>query len=296
MKRFKNILLLLVLLTLSFTLMAQTAHKVANNGYKLVDDGGVFVELFAPFNTHDNRFTEDNVTYPAGVSFTYDYAFIDRHGNEFLHRDLEASTLNTDQAWELAPASQFNGSEVLSVQMTVLYGLQGLDLMKPGYNRTVVQYDYLTAAGKTNYSEVTGLVENAKNIWVNPPRAKQFRILELNPVPFIQAPYAVGNKWNWSKRIGGFWGDARWAEWDGAIDNHYQYEITDMKTVETPFGALDCYEISAKADNTLGSTSLVAMFSPEYGFVQMNYTNIDGSKIVMSMTERAVQGFTAAKN
>ncbi len=295
MERFKTILLAMALLGLSFTLMAQTAQKISNN-YKMVEDNGVFVEQYPPYNTQDNRFTEDNITYTAGVTFTYSYRFLDRNGKEYLHRNVESDELEASKAWELVPLAAADASAVQSVQMTVLYGLQELDLMKPGYNRTVVQYDYLTAEGNTNYSEVTGIVENAKNIWVNPPRSKQFRILELNPVPFIQAPYAVGNKWTWSKQIGSFWSDTRWAEWENTLTNSYQYEITDVKTVATSFGELECYEITAKAQNQLGNTALVALFNPDFGFVQMDYTNIDGSKIQMELKERTVEGFTASKN
>ncbi len=295
MERFRIILLAMALIGLSFTLMAQKVHRVSN-GYKIVEENGVFVEQFPPYNTGDNRYTEDNITYTAGVTFTYNYRFLDREGKEFLHRNLEGAELEANKAWEQVPMANADGSAVHSVQMTVLHGLQGLDLMKPGYNRTVVQYDYLTAEGKTNYSEVTGMVENAKNIWMNPPRSKQFRILELNPAPFVQAPYAVGNKWAWTKMIGSFWSDERWAEWDGNLINTYQYEITDFKTVNTQFGELECYEITAKAQNELGNTAMVALFNPDFGFVEMNYTNIDGSKIVMQLKERAVEGFTASKD
>ncbi|MBK7871260.1 MAG: hypothetical protein IPJ74_11580 [Saprospiraceae bacterium] len=295
MERFKIILLAIALLGLSFTLVAQPVHKVSN-GYKIIEDNGVFVEQFPTFNTSDNRYTEDNVTYTAGVSFTYNYRFLDREGKEYLHRNVEGTDLDANKAWELVPFAENDGSAVQSVKMTVLYGLQGLDEMKPGYNRTVVQYDYLTAQGNANYSEVTGLVENAKNIWMNPPRSKQFRILELNPAPFIQAPYAVGNKWNWTKMVGSFWSDERWAEWDGLLINTYQYEITDFKTVNTQFGELECYEVTARAQNEIGNTEMIALFNPDFGFVQMNFTNIDGSKITMDLEERAVEGFTASKN
>lgn len=293
MERFKNILILVALLGLSFTLMAQTP---VSNTYKIINEGGVYVEQFASFNTKDNRFTEDNITYTPGVTFTYNYRFIDKAGKEYLHRNLEASNLDANEAWELVPISEDDGSAVHSVQMTVLYGLQGLDQMKPDYNRTVVQYDYLTAEGNTNYSEVTGIVENLKNIWMHPPRSKQFRILELNPFPYIQGPYEVGKEWTWTQRIGSFWSDARWAEWDDVLTNEYQYKITDKRTVETAFGELECYEVQASATNDIGNTAMMALFNPNYGFVQMEYTNIDGSQIKMSLTQRSVDFATAARD
>ncbi len=108
---------------------------------------------------------------------------------------------------------------------------------------------------------------------MHPPRDKYFRILELNPFPFIKAPYKIGNKWDWSLTIGDHWGDKRWKTWEGVINNVYKYEITDRKKVNTKFGLLDCYEITSKAKSRIGETELVALFNTKYGFIELNYTN-----------------------
>lgn len=287
MKRFKNWLLLLALLSGTFLLNAQSRQ--------LVDEGGVFVEKFDPNYKEDNRFTQDNFTYPEGLTFTYSYRFYDQQGREFLHQSTETAGIDHEKAWQLVPALRADEETVRAVQMTVLHGMQGIDQMKPDYNRTVIQYDYLTADGNASYTEVTGIVENEKNIWMHPPRSKLFRVLELNPFPYIKAPYKVGEEWTWTQPIGAFWSDARWKEWKGAVTNTYHYKITDKKMVRTTFGILECYEITAKAESELGETALVALFNPDYGFVDMNYTNIDGSKIAMELTGRASESSLVAQ-
>lgn len=118
---------------------------------------------------------------------------------------------------------------------------------------------------------------------MHPPRDKYFRILELNPFPFIKAPCEVGNKWEWELEIGSFWGDERWRTWEGSITNTYRYEITAEKTVNTEFGELEVYEITATASSRLGETGLTALFNPKYGFIDLAYQNIDRSRTVLEL-------------
>ena len=288
MKHFKNDgLLLIALMSLTFSLTAQQRE--------LVNVGGIFVEQFSQNYTEDNRYTQDNFTYTEGLTFTYTYRFYDKEGREMLHQSTETAGIDHEKAWQFIPALRADEETVRAVQMTVLHGMQGIDQIKPEYNRTVVQYDYLTADGNARYTEVTGIVENEKNIWMHPPRSKLFRILELNPFPYIQAPYKIGAEWTWTQPIGAFWSDARWKEWKGAVTNTYNYKITDKKMVRTTFGILECYEVTAKAESELGETALTALFNQDYGFVQMNYTNIDGSKMAMELTGRAAESSLVAQ-
>jgi len=120
---------------------------------------------------------------------------------------------------------------------------------------------------------------------MHPPRDKYFRILELNPFPFIQAPYEIGNTWDWSLTIGSSWGDKRWKTWEGNITNTYQYEITDKRMIKTDMGKIECFEVQSTASSRIGSTQLVALFSPIYGFVSLDYTNIDSSRTLLELVE-----------
>ena len=55
--------------------------------------------------------------------------------------------------------------------------------------------------------------------------------------------------------------------------------------VDTPFGEVECFEINAFGLNRLGRTQLTSYFNEEYGFVKMNYLNIDGSKLIILLKE-----------
>lgn len=111
-----------------------------------------------------------------------------------------------------------------------------------------------------------------------------FGVLELNPFPFIMMPYEVGHQWSWTlKKIGSFYGDPRWGEWEGTIDNVVRYEITDEIVLGTRLGDLDCFVIEAVGRNPLGESHLTAYFNMRHGFVRLDYINIDSSKLVMEL-------------
>lgn len=279
MKHYHYLAVLWLLWVVVCPLQAQTTS------YRLMDEMGIFVEQYEPGNNHEDRYTADNQVFQAGKSYTYRYCYVNQWGDEFLYRSTKDKQTRSERAWHLVPIQQEDDTTVYAIKMTVEQGLQGFNEMQPDFSRTIINYDYLTASGKSRYSEMTGLVENEKNIWLNPPRMKLFRILQLNPYPFIQAPYEVGKTWEWSQKISSYWGDERWKNWEGTLTNHYLYRIAGKKTIETPFGNLECYEIQAKATSEIGETYLTALFHPQYGFVKLSYTNIDGTKLMMNLIE-----------
>lgn len=62
--------------------------------------------------------------------------------------------------------------------------------------------------------------------------------------------------------------------------------------ITTKLGKLKCFVIESEASSELGTTRLVAYFHPKYGFVKLDYTNIDGSKTILTLVEHKIQAFT----
>ena len=120
---------------------------------------------------------------------------------------------------------------------------------------------------------------------MHPPRSLLFKITEINPFPYIKPPYKKGNAWTWGLKIGSHYGDERWATWEGNIDNECQYKITGTKKLETKLGKLKCYVVESSCQSRLGKTGLTSYFHPAYGFVKLDYDNINGSKLVIEMVE-----------
>lgn len=129
----------------------------------------------------------------------------------------------------------------------------------------------------------TGLVDNKYNVWLHPPRGSLFSVLELNPYPYVKYPLAIGNQWQDSMSIGDHWSDSRWKVWTGSIVNAYKYEVKGKASVVVDNQEIPCWVIESSATSKIGDTALVSYFNEEYGFVKLDYVNIDGSKIVLQL-------------
>lgn len=250
--------------------------------YQLIEEDGIYVEVFDSTYTDENRYTENNQIYLPGRAFVYDFQHLTEAGQTQSFKDGKDPE-KWATSWAFVEPDAENA--VKQVIITSRSGLSPFVESIPDYNQTIVSYDYPDATGNSSFNSMSGVIENEQNTWIHPPRDKYFRILELNPFPFAQAPFEVGTSWDWSLRIGAAWGDERWKTWEGVIENKYQYEIKEKKLYQTALGEIECMEIQATATSDLGETQLISLFNTEYGFVKLDYTNIDGSKTLLELVE-----------
>lgn len=245
--------------------------------YTLVaDDINIQVEKFDSTVVDVNKYNVNNQVFKVGTEFLYNFTHIDSAGRVY-NFDIQS---NDGRTWAFTPQNSLTPSSITNVRLTVLNGNPMSDRV-PDYNQTNIKYQL---NGQNSYS-TTGVIENEANTWIHPPRQSYFRILELNPFPYIKAPYEIGTTWGWSLNIGSGWGDKRWKTWEGGITNAYTYEITGYQKIDTPLGSLECHVIDSKASSTIGETYLKAYFNETYGFVILDYTNIDGSKTKLELVE-----------
>lgn len=249
-----------------------------------ISENGLFIEQFDANEKDDNKYSADNKIYKPGQIFVYDYIYYNQENQDRLCTILDAGgKIPGNKSWYFAPPKDMAESTITEIHITIIYGLGVLKKLRPDYNKTVAKYNYAYPKEMSTFREQAGIVENEKNIWMTPPRFRIFRMLELNPYPFIQAPYEVGNKWTWEKEIQQRWGDVQWVKWNGNLKNSYSYEITDKKRMDTAFGELECLEIKGTANNEMGTASLTSYFHPTYGFVRLDYTNIQGTRMVLNL-------------
>lgn len=235
----------------------------------ILDDQGLFVENFNSQNKDIDRYNRNNKIYKVGYKFTFNFYYKD--GNmQYLDYDKKSNN---------------NYKNVKEIILTVNSGFGPFGSI-PNYNQTVYTYDYKFANGEFGTNEMTGLIENEKNIWIHPPRNDFFKILELNPYPYVKFPLKIGNQWNWELNFGDQWSDKRWLEWSGKNINKIKYSITKKVILKTELGNLKCYVIESKAVSKLGETRLISYFNKKYGFIKLEYYNIDGSQIILSLTKR----------
>ncbi len=263
-----------------------------SNVYELVLENEIFVEQFDQSITEPNRYNANNKIYSICNKLKYSFYHEDLEGNKFYFElndgalDIE-SPIERNKAWVYVPENEITSSTITTFEQTIKSGLEPFIDRLPDYNQTVFDYFYRTNSGDRSLGEITGLIENENNVWMHPPRQMMFRILELNPFPFIQAPYEIGTTWEWNylRPSGEEWGDKRWLVWEGNLDMRCEYEIIDFKKINTPLGELDCYKIKSSAINEYGSTELISYFNTNFGFVKLIYTNINQTKTIIELEE-----------
>ncbi|MEM9672535.1 MAG: hypothetical protein AAF992_08065 [Bacteroidota bacterium] len=250
------------------------------DSYQFVEREGIFFENFDSTQYSDHTYSEDNLIFKIGRQFAYNYEFFTADNQNM--RVCENRNPNKWQPyWTLIPVDSTNTKTISQIELIVEKRVEV-------YEQTPLRYEYLNSEGKVLHSNLTGIVENKKNVWIYPPRGNYFRILELNPFPFIQTPYEMGNEWNYSLSIGSGWGDKRWKTWKGSINNQCTYRITDRKKIDSGLGSLECLVVEAEASSSIGSTNLTAYFNPKYGFVKLDYKNIDQSRVCFTLREVSV--------
>lgn len=250
----------------------------------MVDDDGITVEKLNKSLPFDDNYNKDNKIYTKGKRFVYSYYYQNTEGKKFLigkgPEIQEKDYIIND--WKFIDFDNQNEETVKNITLEPVPG----NIFKtqiPEYNQTGISYEYLMNNTHPLTMETTGAIENEMNVWIHPPRGSFFEILEINPFPYIKAPYTVGNKWQWKLEIGDHWSDKRWMEWKGGIENNYQYEITGKKKIPTKLGELECFIVTAKATSRIGETELISYFNPIFGFVKLDYKNIDGTKTVLEL-------------
>lgn len=137
---------------------------------------------------------------------------------------------------------------------------------------------------RTSYS---GITEHDTAVWIHPPREGVYKKLELSPFPMVQFPLEVGNSWTWSLEIGSHYSVKGHAEWpDTAVESFVSnYRITDELTISTKIGLISTYEINSYTKSNFDRTELKAFFNPDYGFVILEYMNIDRGRINIELID-----------
>ncbi|GGG60438.1 hypothetical protein [Bizionia arctica] len=268
-----NILIFLIIVSLS---SCKSKPEQSKKNYELItENDGILIEKFDSTIVDENKYNQNNIIYKVGNSFKYKFEHITQNN------DIKFFNLGEDNnSWEFVDFENSDSTTIKSVKIQVANGNPMADHV-PDYNQTVLMYKF----EQEKTFSMSGAIENEGNVWIHPPRDKYFEILELNPFPYIKAPYEIGTKWTWNLGIGDHWSDERWKIWEGQIENTYEYEITDKRTLKTDLGNIECFVIEAKAKSKIGQTKLTAYFNTKYGFVKLEYTNIDESKTNLELIE-----------
>jgi hypothetical protein len=227
--------------------------------------------------TFSQNYNDDNVTFLPNTSFLYNYQII-KDGK------LLKVKLKVYEKWDYVADNDIDTNTVYKIQLFVK--------KEKGIfpDQTIIKYNYLNKDKKplNSGNDGTGAIENKKNIWIHPPRQSYFMITEMNPFPFVMLPYEQDKNYVASLTYhSNLVSDSRWKVWEGYNLDKRNYKITGKKILKTPLGDIECTEIISTCTSPLGKTSLNAYFHEKYGFVKLEYTNIDQSKLILNLVEYA---------
>jgi len=289
----KIVLLILLVFVLNGNLFAQ----------ELALDEGIYIEKPDYTSKEKHRYSHDNISYKLNKRFIFDYYYVDAPGvkRKFLLSNNEASI---DNPLNLASGLQPTESTIDKIQLTITDSVETFPGYDSTYTQTVVSYAYmvknkqasdsLCACYQKKYAPArqflcsgvsTGTIDNYKNLWIHPPRQFTFKILQFSPFPFYYRDEAVKH-WSWTVEVGGAYLDPRWVNTKENIKMRFDYERKTDEVVSCPFGKIKCKVTQATgtpASDALPKTYLKSYYHPAYGFVRLEYININGSKMVIQL-------------
>jgi hypothetical protein len=245
------------------------------------DDLNIYVENPLPTDNNPNRYTVDNKVYRINRKFIFDYSIVrDADTLKITVPKMTEPDSDFQREWSFIPKNIQHEDKIETITITVQPGISN-------DNQTMLKYEYqyIPDLDNSTFSSTSGVIENEMNTWMHPHRDKYFMILELNPFPFIQQPFKIGNKWTWTLGIGDHWKDERWKIWTGSIRNDYKYEIIAKEKLKTKVGEMDCWVVQSTATSSIGTTGLIGYYNEDNGFVKLDYINIDKSKLTIEIKE-----------
>ena len=124
----------------------------------------VTVEKFDSLNKDDNRYNRDNHIYRVGKKFTYTYSYRDKAGISMVMTAADTGGQSEDN-WQLVRANDKSAKSVTHVVLSVSSGLMPFIQVFPDYNQTVILYDFKLMSGNSWKNEMTGIIENSRNLW-----------------------------------------------------------------------------------------------------------------------------------
>lgn len=255
-------------------------------------------------DSNEHRYTIDNISYTLNSTFTFDYFYQDSLGNEYKFERNES--YSDENPLNLIPNEKITPTTIDKIQITIDDPLSVFYSYDSTYTQTVLAYNYLDSSHnpndticnylkrmypEKNYScadEHTGVIDNRKNVWIHPPRQFTFKILQLCPYPF-QFLDKNENQWSWEFSTGGFYLDPRWIDAKERIKIKYKYQRLPQEKINTKLGKLDCLVTKGVGTSDFKPdkfrTELISYFNQKYGFVRLEYTLINGDKLVMKLVE-----------
>ncbi len=232
-----------------------------------------------------NPNVDDNIIFKGGRVFTYSYQIFDSLGTEEKIITTYNFTKYNPVDWkrEKLPVEDVLVSEypIDSIRIKVFNNTGN---STQADQQTMIVYEYFNEKGTiVPETERTGLFEDSTSIALNPPRNSGFALLQFSPYPEIEFPLSIGKTWNSSQTIPIEWAELVRLEFENPVNVYSTFTVKEQTTLDTPLGMLPVWVIEAVGENRFRDTKTILYFNEAFGFVKMEFDNVDGSRIVMSL-------------
>lgn len=235
-----------------------------------------------------NPNVEDNQIFRGGRVFVYSYQVFDSLGQE--QRIITTYNFNKYNPidWKREPVP-------IDKPLTTEYPIDSIRLRvlnntgnsTQADQQTMIVYEYFNEKGTiVPETERTGLIEDSTAIALNPPRNSGFAVLQFSPYPEIEFPLAIDKTWNSSQTIPIEWAELVRLDFENPVNVFSTFTVTGRTTIDTPLGPQEVWLIEATGENRFRDTKTTLHFNESLGFVKMEFENVDGSRMVLSL-ERA---------
>ncbi len=211
----------------------------------------------------EKKIPKQRVLFPAGRTYTYRASYSDARGNSLSESSVEM--IATGKRWD----EQAENQDVIYYRF-------------PDYQRDsakLCQHPINPSLQVWTAQTDEGIVENAEEVWMHPIRVNQYKFTEVAPFPSVTYPLEAGHKWESSLQVLDGWG-----EWNKLRLNS-KYKIKGQRTYLLQGEEIACWLIESTSRSSLGKSSLNTLFSPKYGFVQLNYTNYKREKLCFDLVD-----------
>jgi hypothetical protein len=232
-----------------------------------------------------NSNVDDNVIFQGGRVFTYSCQVFDSLG-------VEEKIITTYNFNKYNPVDWKRKKLPLEDVLVSEYPIDSIRLKvfnntgnsTQADQQTMIVYEYFNEKGTiVPETERTGLVEDSTAIALNPPRNSGFALLQFSPYPEIEFPLSVGKSWNSSQTIPIEWAVLLKMEFENPVNVYSTFTVKARTTIETPLGSQTVWVIEGIGENRFRDTQTTLYFNKEIGFVKMEFENVDGSRIGMSL-------------
>jgi hypothetical protein len=241
-----------------------------------------------------NVLNSDNRIFKSKRIFTYSVKNISPLGSEnyfylFFNPDCRTDKQKQCIDWSIGIRNTSDTNNYI-IDTVKLFVHQGVSKIMPEMSKqqTIIRYEYFNEDGRIFMGELSGVIEDSTRIFLHPPRSHGFVLNELNPFPQVKLPIQIEATWKKELYISNnFLKKTKIKELenlDGIFIN-FTYKIEKSFILNHRlFGKIKCYKISGQSEKYFwGQTSIDMDFSPDFGFVNIEYKNYDNSKTCFSL-------------